>query len=152
MYDFDEIIDRRHTNAMNTDGVRDYIFHADDTMTFPYKDEEFIRMWVADMQFAKPDVVIDGMRRRLDKRIFGYTRVFGSEYYNAFAAWCRRRYGWDFPQEQLVMSNAVSYTHLDVYKRQAVPWRRLSRRRCMSWARTTPSSTSPTSPRSPPTA
>ena len=52
MYNFDEIIDRRHTNAMNTDGFRDYIFHADETMTFPYKDEEFIRMWVADMEFA----------------------------------------------------------------------------------------------------
>lgn len=51
MYNFDEIIDRRHTNAMNTDGFRDYIFHADETMTFPYKDEEFIRMWVADMEF-----------------------------------------------------------------------------------------------------
>lgn len=45
MYNFDEIIDRRHTNAMNTDGFRDYIFHADETMKFPYKDEEFIRMW-----------------------------------------------------------------------------------------------------------
>lgn len=48
MYDFDEIIDRRRTNAMNTDGFRDYIFHADESMVFPYKDEEFIRMWVAD--------------------------------------------------------------------------------------------------------
>lgn len=47
MYNFDEIIDRRHTNAMNTDGFRDYIFHADETMKFPYQDEEFIRMWVA---------------------------------------------------------------------------------------------------------
>lgn len=50
MYNFDEVIDRRHTNAMNTDGFRGYIFHADDSMTFPYKDEEFIRMWVADME------------------------------------------------------------------------------------------------------
>ena len=93
MYDFDEIIDRRHTNALNTDGFRDYIFHADDSMTFPYKDEEFIRMWVADMEFATLDVVIDGIRRRLDRRIFGYTRVFEDAYYQAFAAWCRRRYG-----------------------------------------------------------
>ena len=75
MYNFDEIIDRRHTNAMNTDGFRDYIFHADESMVFPYRDEEFIRMWVADMEFATPDVVIDGIRERLDKRIFGYTRV-----------------------------------------------------------------------------
>lgn len=76
MYNFDEIIDRRHTNAMNTDGFRDYIFHADETMKFPYQDEEFIRMWVADMEFATPDVVIDGIKKRLEKRIFGYTRVF----------------------------------------------------------------------------
>lgn len=65
MYNFDEIIDRKHTNAMNTDGFRDYIFHADESMKFPYKDEEFIRMWVADMEFATPDVVIEGIEERL---------------------------------------------------------------------------------------
>ena len=107
MYNFDEIIDRRHTNAMNTDGFRGYIFHADDTMTFPYKDEEFIRMWVADMEFATPDVVIDGMRERLDKRIFGYTRVFERSYFEAFAGWCRRHYDWSFDREELVMSNGI---------------------------------------------
>ena len=107
MYNFDEIIDRRHTNAMNTDGFRDYIFHADETMTFPYKDEEFIRMWVADMEFATPDVVIDGIRERLDKRIFGYTRVFENSYYEAFSAWCESRYDWSFPKKQLVMSNGI---------------------------------------------
>ena len=107
MYNFDEIIDRRHTNALNTDGFRDYIFHADETMTFPYKDEEFIRMWVADMEFATPDVVIDGMRERLDKRIFGYTRVFEKSYYDAFNGWCMKKYGWSFDRKELVMSNGI---------------------------------------------
>lgn len=107
MYNFDEIIDRRHTNAMNTDGFRDYIFHADETMTFPYKDEEFIRMWVADMEFATPDVVIDGIKARLEKRIFGYTRVFEKSYYDAFSGWCQRRYDWTFDRKELVMSNGV---------------------------------------------
>lgn len=107
MYNFDEIIDRRHTNAMNTDGFRDYIFHADETMTFPYKDEEFIRMWVADMEFATPDVVIDGIKARLDKRIFGYTRVFEKSYHDAFAGWCQKRYDWTFDRKELVISNGV---------------------------------------------
>lgn len=107
MYNFDEIIDRRHTNAMNTDGFRDYIFHADETMTFPYKDEEFIRMWVADMEFATPDVVIDGIKERLSRRIFGYTRVFEDSYYEAFSGWCRERYGWSFEKKELVMSNGI---------------------------------------------
>lgn len=107
MYNFDEIIDRKDTNAMNIEGFRGYIFHADDTMTFPYKDDEFIRMWVADMEFATPEVVINGMRRRLDRRIFGYTRVFSNDYYKAFASWCRSRYDWSFEKKDLVMSNGI---------------------------------------------
>lgn len=107
MYNFDEIIDRQHTNAMNTDGFRGYIFHGDKTMTFPYKDEEFIRMWVADMEFATPDVVIDGIKARLDRRIFGYTSIFDDDYYNAFVGWCKTRYDWTFPQEELVTSNGI---------------------------------------------
>ena len=107
MYNFDEIIDRRHTNAMNTDGFRDYILHADETMKFPYQDEEFIRMWVADMEFATPDVVIDGIKKRLEKRIFGYTRVFEKSYYDAFAAWCKSKYDWTFDRKELVMSNGI---------------------------------------------
>lgn len=107
MYNFDEIIDRTHTNAMNTDGFREYIFHDDGTMVFPYKDEEFIRMWVADMEFATPDVVINGIKRRLDKRIFGYTRVFENSYYEALLSWCKRRYDWEFEKKDLVMSNGI---------------------------------------------
>ncbi len=107
MYNFDEIIDRRHTNALNTDGFRSYIFKADDSMIFPYKDEEFIRMWVADMEFATPDVIINGIKKRLDKRILGYTRVYEDSYYQAFANWCKRRYDWSFNKKDLVMSNGI---------------------------------------------
>lgn len=107
MYNFDEIIDRRHTNAMNTDGFRSYIFKADESMEFPYKNEEFIRMWVADMEFATPDVIIEGIKERLDKRIFGYTRIFEKSYYEAFANWCHKRYGWTFEQKDLVTSNGI---------------------------------------------
>lgn len=107
MYNFDEIIDRKNTNAMNTDGFREYIFKDDGKMVFPFKDDEFIRMWVADMEFATPDVVIEGIKERLQKRIFGYTRVFGNDYYNAFSQWCNKRYGWNFKKEHLVMSNGV---------------------------------------------
>lgn len=107
MYNFDEIIDRKNSNAMNVEGFRGYIFHADESMKFPYKDDEFIRMWVADMEFATPDCVLNGMRRRIDRRIFGYTRVFDPKYYEAFNKWCVDRYGWTFPKNELVMSNGI---------------------------------------------
>ena len=38
MYNFDEIIDRKGTNALNTDGFRGYIFHSGPEKVFPYKE------------------------------------------------------------------------------------------------------------------
>ena len=107
MYNFDERIDRKNTNALKIDGFRDYIFHADDSMKFPYADDEFIHMWVADMEFATPDVVIEGIKKRLDKKILGYTRVFTDDFYKALLSWCQRRYGWSFAREELVTSNGI---------------------------------------------
>ena len=104
---FDEIIDRRGTNALNTDGFRGYIFHAGPEKIFPYKDEEFVRMWVADMEFGVAPEIIDAMRTRLDRRIFGYTGVFDNGYYESFSKWCRDHYGWDFPQEQLCFTPGI---------------------------------------------
>ena len=90
-----------------TDGFRQYIFHADENMKFPYADEEFIRMWIADMEFATPDCIIDGIQKRLDRKIFGYTRLFGDAYFQAFQAWTRNLYGWTFPQSDLYISHGV---------------------------------------------
>lgn len=107
MYHFDEIIDRRNTNALNTDGFRGYIFHAGPEKVFPYKDEEFVRMWVADMEFGVAPEILDAMRKRIDRRIFGYTGVYDSEYYNSFKKWCLDHYDWEFPQEQLCFTPGI---------------------------------------------
>lgn len=101
MYNFDEIIDRQNTNALKTDGFRGYIFHAGPDMVFPYKDDEFIHMWVADMEFAVAPEIVEAMHQRLDRRIFGYTGVFTHDYYNSFSKWCKDHYDWSFPEEEL---------------------------------------------------
>jgi len=106
-YNFDEVIDRTHTNALNTDGFRGYIFHAGPEKVFPYKDEEFIRMWVADMEFAVAPEICDAIRERIDRRIFGYTGVYDDEYYQSFSRWCMDHYGCTFPQEELVISPGI---------------------------------------------
>lgn len=106
-YNFDKIIERRGTNAMNTDGFREYIFKATKDMVFPYKDEEFIRMWVADMEFATPPEVIQAIKDRADKQIFGYTKVFDPNYYRAFSNWTKEHYNWTFNQEHLVFSHGI---------------------------------------------
>jgi len=106
-YNFDEIIDRKNTNALNTDGFRSYIFNAGPEKVFPFKDEEFVRMWVADMEFATPPEICQAIKERVDKRIFGYTKVFDDEYYDAFSTWCKKYYDWNFSKEELVFSPGI---------------------------------------------
>ena len=75
-YNFDEIIDRRYTNSMNVEGYKGYLFGNTDTSDLKDNDE-LIRMWVADMDFSTPEVVLNAIRERLNKKILGYTNVFG---------------------------------------------------------------------------
>ena len=106
-YDFDEIIDRKNTNSENVEGFRSYMFSDEPDIELPVPDDELIRMWVADMEFAVAPEICEALRERIEKRIFGYTSVFDSRYYDAFSGWCRKRYGWDFPREELVFSPGV---------------------------------------------
>lgn len=124
-YNFDEIIDRQHTNALNTDGFRGYIFHAGPEKQFPFKDDEFVRMWVADMEFATPPAICDALRARIDRRIFGYTGVFGDSYYNAFSAWCQGRYGWTFKKEELTFSQGVIPALFELVETIVSPYERV---------------------------
>ena len=101
-YNFDEIIDRKNTNSMNTDGWRSYIFRCGPDRKFPYADDEFIRMWVADMDFAVASEIQEAIKERVDRQIFGYTMVSDTGYYEAFEKWCKDRYDWSFKREELV--------------------------------------------------
>ena len=107
MYNFDEIIDRKGTNALNTDGFRGYIFHSGPEKVFPYKDDEFVRMWVADMEFGVAPEILDELRKRIDRRIFGYTGVYTHDYYNSFSKWCKEHYDWSFPEEELCFTPGI---------------------------------------------
>lgn len=106
-YDFNEIINRHNTNAMAVDGFREYLFRGNDNLTFPVPDSELIPMWVADMGFATPPEIISAIQDRLDKRIFGYTKIFDPNYFKAFAKWSSDRYGWEFKKEELVTSPGI---------------------------------------------
>ena len=74
---------------------------------FPYADDEFVRMWVADMEFAVAPEIREAIKDRVDRKILGYTIVTDEGYYEALRAWCLSRYGWEFPKEQLTFSPGV---------------------------------------------
>ena len=106
-YDFDEIIDRTHSNSENVDGWRPYIFHCGPDKKFNFADDEFIRMWVADMEFAVAPEIRQAIRERVDRKIFGYSAVTDEGYYEAFERWCSDRYGMTFERRHLTFSPGV---------------------------------------------
>jgi len=103
-YNFDEIIDRKGTNSINVEAYGEKLLQGAE---LPWKEEEIIRMWVADMEFAVPEVILEAMHKRIDQKIFGYTGVFNSNYYDTFVAWNKKRYGWEFPEKHLVFSPGI---------------------------------------------
>lgn len=88
-YNFDEIIERRGTNSVKWDGVRN-IWGRDDLLP----------MWVADMDFRTPPFVMDALKKRLEHEVLGYTFAC-EEWYTSICAWLRDRHGWNISREML---------------------------------------------------
>ena len=82
MYDFNRYIERRGSGAIKYDGLKQW-----------YGDSELLPMWVADMDFATPDFIIDALKQRLDHPIFGYT-IEPERYRPSIVEWLYNRHGW----------------------------------------------------------
>ena len=108
-YDFDQVINRKETNAMALKGYRGYLFDLNEDLsgTGEYKEENFIPMWVADMELAIAPEIIDAMQKRLEHPLLGYTMVANPSYPLAFQKWCSDRYEWNFDLDHLLYSKGV---------------------------------------------
>lgn len=76
--DFDRNIDRSGTASLKWD---------------KYAGRDVLPLWVADMDFAAPPVVLDALHARIDHGVFGYTRAPASAN-AAVVNYLQRRYGW----------------------------------------------------------
>lgn len=77
IYNFDEIIPRRHTNSVKWDEAAQ---------------DDIIPLWVADMDFPVLPQIIEALHRRVDHGVFGYTYVPDS-YYQSVIRWFKERHG-----------------------------------------------------------
>lgn len=99
-YDFESIVYRKGTSSYKTNAeVIKTMFDLN------YYDDT-ISMWVADMDFACPPEVIDAIKKRADRKIFGYTGE-SSEYHKSIIDWYKRRHDMDIEEEWLVFSNGT---------------------------------------------
>ena len=90
---FDEVVPRRGSNSYKYDSRPDV-------------PEGTIPLWVADMDFRACPAILDALRRRVDRGVFGYTFV-PDEYYAAIDAWFTTRHGWTIPREQVIYTSGV---------------------------------------------
>jgi len=94
-YDFDTVLDRRHTHSLKWDHCRSQ-FGLDDV----------IPMWVADMDFAAPPAVVEAVARRAAHGAYGYVLVPES-FWESAIAWLRKRHGWVVDRRWLARSPGV---------------------------------------------
>ena len=59
------------------------------------------------MEFGVAPEILDELRKRIDRRIFGYTGVYTHDYYNSFSKWCKEHYDWSFPEEELCFTPGI---------------------------------------------
>ncbi len=74
---------------------------------FAFKDEEFVRMWVADMEFGVAPEILDALRARIDRRIFGYTGLYDDEYYHTSQIGARITMTGTFPKSSCAYLRAL---------------------------------------------
>lgn len=86
-YNFDQIIDRRGSGAIKCDGLEQW-----------YGNSELLPMWVADMDFATPDFIIDAIKARLEHPIFGYT-MEPEHYRKAIISWIASHHNWQIESD-----------------------------------------------------
>ena len=87
IYDFNTPIDRRGTHCVKFDALKEM-----------YGREDLLSLWVADMDFATPDFIIDALKRRLDHSVLGYPVQYDG-YWQSVVDWIRSHHGWQVERE-----------------------------------------------------
>jgi len=97
-YDFDTLVSRENTNSVKWDCIP----AGDDSVK-----DKLLPLWIADMDFVCAAPIVEAMRRRVDRRIFGYSMPYTDEYLEAVTGWFRRRAGWDIDRESVVVAPGI---------------------------------------------
>lgn len=87
IYDFNAPIDRRGTHCVKFDALKDM-----------YGRDDLLSLWVADMDFATPDFIIDALKKRLDHPVLGYPVQYDG-YWQSVVNWIYNHHDWQVQRE-----------------------------------------------------
>ena len=86
-YEFDRIIDRRGTDSIKYDNLKER-----------YGRTDLIPLWVADMDFETPPFIVDALKQRMEHAIFGYSAI-PKDYWPTVSKWIMEHHGWEVKTE-----------------------------------------------------
>lgn len=86
-YNFDQLINRRGSGALKCDALQ-----------ARYGRTDLTPLWVADMDFATPDFIVEALRKRMEHPIFGYT-IMPEEYWPTVQQWIADHHNWQVETE-----------------------------------------------------
>lgn len=95
-YDFNQVIPRQGTDCLKWDGLKEH---------FP-DCPEAIPLWVADMDFACPQEIVEAVKERASHPIYGYAYA-GDEVREIIAGWKKRRNNWTVNPQCITFSSGV---------------------------------------------
>lgn len=96
-YNFDEVVDRTHTNSLKYD----YAVKRG-------KPADILPLWVADMDFRTPKEVTEALVKKAEHGIFGYSEPLDG-YYDAIERWFKKHFGWTPDRNRWVLSCGVVF-------------------------------------------
>lgn len=96
-YNFDKIIDRHGTSSLKYDFQKERRGR-----------EDLLPLWVADMDFALPEEILEDIHKRVDHGIFGYTDP-KDDYFDALKGWYKRRQNLDIAKESVTVTPGIVY-------------------------------------------
>ncbi|WP_042352161.1 MalY/PatB family protein [Bacillus massiliigorillae] len=94
-YNFDKEINRKNTSSLKWDFVEER-----------YGAKDLLPMWVADMDFASPDEVVEALVKRAQHPVYGYTGTTDSVYQSVMN-WMKNQYDWNISKEAITFSAGV---------------------------------------------
>lgn len=99
---FDELYNRTNTNSLKWDQFKDRIKDKYNV----HESDDILPMWVADMDFAIPEVISDAIKERLNHPIFGYSYV-SEQCKQAIQQWFEKRHNWSIDPTTILFHQGV---------------------------------------------
>ncbi len=95
MIDFNKKIDRTKNDSRKWSGRKKF-----------FGNEDVIPMWVADMDIETPEFILDGIKNKVEEKIFGYT-MESYEYKDSLVKWIKKRHNYTLLHDKIAHSPTV---------------------------------------------